>query len=196
MLFIFLYRYKNIWDIGIYLKKNFKRKCFFFALNNQILRQFFPEFHQIRFRTLTFCICKFEVNRDHTTGCTKCLSNLTLKCYANTRKLTHLWKLMHRSLNGADGLSPIWKLVFLPKALVQESKARLRRRTCSFHEPSLIHWINDLISSASESIRNAGFNLERLSHSFRLARPVISTLGRLWFRHRTFHIPNLMHKFS
>ena len=56
---------------------------FFLALNNQILRQFFPEFHQIRFRTLTFCICKFEVNRDHTTGCTKCLSNLTLKCYAN-----------------------------------------------------------------------------------------------------------------
>ena len=67
---------------------------------------------------------------------------------------------MHRSLKGADGLSPIWKLVFLPKALVQESKARFRRRTCTFHEPSLIHWINDLKSSASESIRNTGFNLE------------------------------------
>ena len=30
------------------------------------------------------CICTFEVNRDHTTRCTKCWCNLTLKCYANT----------------------------------------------------------------------------------------------------------------
>ena len=35
-------------------------------------------------------------------------------------------------------------------------------------------------SSASESIRNACFNLERLSRSFRLARPGISPLDRLW----------------
>ena len=35
-------------------------------------------------------------------------------------------------------------------------------------------------SSASESIRNACFNLEQLSRSFRLARPDISTLDRLW----------------
>ena len=35
-------------------------------------------------------------------------------------------------------------------------------------------------SSASESIRNACFNLERLSRSFRLARPGISPLERLW----------------
>ena len=34
--------------------------------------------------------------------------------------------------------------------------------------------------SASESIRNACFNLEQLSRSFRLARPDISTLDRLW----------------
>ena len=35
-------------------------------------------------------------------------------------------------------------------------------------------------SSASESIRNACFNLERLSRSFRLAWPGISPLERLW----------------
>ena len=35
-------------------------------------------------------------------------------------------------------------------------------------------------SSASESIRNACFNLERLSRSFRLARAGISPLDRLW----------------
>ena len=35
-------------------------------------------------------------------------------------------------------------------------------------------------SSASESIRNAYFNLERLSRSFRLALPGISPLERLW----------------
>ena len=34
--------------------------------------------------------------------------------------------------------------------------------------------------SASESIRNAYFNLERLSHSLRLARSEISPLERLW----------------
>ena len=49
-------------------------------------------------------------------------------------------------------------------------------------------------SSASESIRNGYFNLERLSRSSRLAWPGISTLERLWFRRRTFHVPNLMHK--
>ena len=35
-------------------------------------------------------------------------------------------------------------------------------------------------SSESESIRNACFNLERLSRYFRLARPGISPLERLW----------------
>ena len=35
-------------------------------------------------------------------------------------------------------------------------------------------------SSASESVRNACFNLERLSRSFRLSRPGISPLERLW----------------
>ena len=35
-------------------------------------------------------------------------------------------------------------------------------------------------SSASESIRNAYFNLERLSRSSRLAGPGISTMDRLW----------------
>ena len=35
-------------------------------------------------------------------------------------------------------------------------------------------------SSASESLRNAYFNLERLSRSSRLARPRISTVERLW----------------
>ena len=53
------------------------------------------------------------------------------------------------------------------------SKARFRRLT--FHEPDLT-----LKSSASESIRNARFNLERLSRSFRIARPGISPLERLW----------------
>ena len=57
-------------------------------------------------------------------------------------------------------------------------KARFRRRT--FHEPNLVHWIKYKKSSASESIRNACFNLERLSCSFRLAWPRISPLERLW----------------
>ena len=35
-------------------------------------------------------------------------------------------------------------------------------------------------SSAYEAIRNACFNLERLSRSFRLARAGISPLDRLW----------------
>ena len=58
-----------------------------------------------------------------------------------------------------------------------ETKARFRRRT--FHEPNLIHRIKYMKSSASESIRNACFNLERLSRSFRLAQPGISPLERL-----------------
>ena len=59
------------------------------------------------------------------------------------------------------------------------SKARFRRRT--FQEPNIIHWNKYMKSSASESIRNACFNLERLCRSFRPARPGISPLGeRLW----------------
>ena len=53
-------------------------------------------------------------------------------------------------------------------------KTRFRRRTFQ------IHWIKYMKSSASESISNACFNLEQLSRSFRLARPDISTLDRLW----------------
>ena len=47
-------------------------------------------------------------------------------------------------------------------------------------------------SSASESISNAYYNLERLSHSSPIARPVISTLEILWkgLDHETFHVPN------
>ena len=58
------------------------------------------------------------------------------------------------------------------------TKARFRRR--SFHEPNLIDWIKNMKSSASESIKNGYFNLERLSRSFRLAWPGISPLERLW----------------
>ena len=43
-------------------------------------------------------------------------------------------------------------------------------QTRTFHEPNLIHWIKCMKSSAPESIRNAYFNLERLSRSSRLAR--------------------------
>ena len=41
-------------------------------------------------------------------------------------------------------------------------------------------WINYMKSSASGSMRNACFNLERLRRSFRLAWPRISPLERLW----------------
>ena len=46
--------------------------------------------------------------------------------------------------------------------------------------------------------RNTYFNFTRFSRSFRLARPGISPLERLWngfdLESRTFHVPNLMHK--
>ena len=58
------------------------------------------------------------------------------------------------------------------------SKVRFRRRT--FHDLNLIHWIKYMKSSASKSIRNACFNLERLSRSFRLVRSGVSPLERLW----------------
>ena len=56
-------------------------------------------------------------------------------------------------------------------------KARFRRRT--FHEPNLIPRIKHMKSSASESVENGCFNLERLSRSSRLAQPEISALERL-----------------
>ena len=89
----------------------------------------------------------------------------------------------------------VWNVICPQSHFSSDVKARLRRRT--FHEPNLIHWIKYMKSSPSESIRNACFNLERLSRSLRLAWPGISPLERLrrvWFRHRTFHVPNLMHK--
>ena len=71
-------------------------------------------------------------------------------------------------------------------------KAQFRRRT--FHEPNLIPWIKHMKSSASEWVKNGYLNLERLNRSFRLAQPGISPLERLWFRRRTFHVPNRIHK--
>ena len=69
------------------------------------------------------------------------------------------------------------------------TKARFRRRT--FHEPNLIHWIKYMKSSASQSIRNAYFNCRSSpAGNFDFG----TTLERLWFRPRTFHVLNLMHK--
>ena len=56
--------------------------------------------------------------------------------------------------------------------------ARFRR--WPFHEPNLMPWIKYMKSSASESIRSVCFNSEGLSRSFRLARPGILHLERLW----------------
>ena len=83
--------------------------------------------------------------------------------------------------------------------LSNENKAWFRRR--SFHEPSLIHWIKYMKSSVFESIRNACFNLERLSLSFTPSPAgnfdcgtTLERLWQLWFKRRTFHVPNLMYK--
>ena len=58
-------------------------------------------------------------------------------------------------------------------------------------------------SSASESVSNAYFNLERLSRSFRRPTPAgnfdrgtTDNLERLWFRRRPFHVPNLMTNYN
>ena len=72
----------------------------------------------------------------------------------------------------------VWKVICPQSHFSSDVKARLRRRT--FREPNLIHWIKYMKSLASESIRNACFNLERLSRSLRLARSGISPLERLW----------------
>ena len=58
-------------------------------------------------------------------------------------------------------------------------------------------WIKYMKSSAPESIRKACFSLEPLSCSFRLARPGISPLDRLWnaFDSDAALSPNLVHKF-
>ena len=87
-------------------------------------------------------------------------------CTTNTLLEENVWSFCR-------GLSKI-----VIRALLSTPKARFRGRT--FHEPNLIHWIKYMKSSASESIRNACFNLERLSRSFRLAWPRISPLERLW----------------
>ena len=50
----------------------------------------------------------------------------------------------------------------------------------TFHEPNLIHWRKYKKSSASELLRNACFNLERLSRWFCLYRPEISHMEGPW----------------
>ena len=49
-----------------------------------------------------------------------------------------------------------------------------------FYEANPICYIKYMKSSMPESIRNASFNMERLSRSSRLAQPGISTFNRLW----------------
>ena len=84
----------------------------------------------------------------------------------------------------------VWNVICPRSHFSSNVKAWFRRRT--FHEPNLIHWILKVHEKFGVWI-----NLERLSRSFRLAWPGISPLERLrrvWFRHRTFHVPNLVHK--
>ena len=49
-------------------------------------------------------------------------------------------------------------------------------------------------STASESIRNGWYNLDRLNRSSRLAQPGITAVDRLWFKRRSSHEPNQIHK--
>ena len=63
-----------------YLKPHFYENC-------KQLRNPTTDFSLTSARNLSalqFYICKFEGNRDRKTRCTKCWSNLTLKCYADT----------------------------------------------------------------------------------------------------------------
>ena len=65
-----------------------------------------------------FVLYQFEVNCDHTTRCTKCWSNETLKCYAKKfvivdRQTEEDWVLPHYLLS---------ERVFLPKSLLQKKK--------------------------------------------------------------------------
>ena len=79
--YLFSYRYKNVWDIGICLKPHFYKKC---VNNFKTLGQSFLELRQISLRALQFYICKFEINCYRRTRCTNSWSNLTSKCNANT----------------------------------------------------------------------------------------------------------------
>ena len=68
-----------------------------------------------------FVLYQFEVNCDHTTRCTKCWSNETLKCYAKKfvivdRQTEEDWVLSHYLLS---------ERVFLPKSLLQKKKKEL-----------------------------------------------------------------------
>ena len=74
----------------------------------------------------------------------------------------------------------------------KHSKARFRRRTS--HEPNRIQWIKFMWSTASESIRNGWHNSDRLSRSSRLGQPGITAVDRLWFRRRSSHELNQIHK--
>ena len=49
-------------------------------------------------------------------------------------------------------------------------------------------------STASEPIRNGWYNSDRPSHSSHLAQPGITAVDQLWFKHRSSHEPNQLHK--
>ena len=92
---------------------------------------------------------------------------------ANTRRNTEQ-SLAKNVFEHNNGTQHYLQFLSIKKPL----KAQFRRQT--FHEPNLIHWIIYMNILASESIGNACFNLERLSRSFRLTRPGISSLEPLW----------------
>ena len=95
-------------------------------------------------------------------------------CFAATQKLTRTnYFLSRRSVDNAR--LTMYNFCHMSDCFF---KAQFRRST--FHEPNLINWSRYMKSLASESIRNACFNLEWLSRSFRLAQPGISPLERLW----------------
>ena len=86
--------------------------------------------------------------------------------------------------DGTDQMYDIKGLAWLSCGLNSFLKTLSPVQTPNFSwtEPNTLNqeWIKYMKSSASESIRNAYLNLELLSRSFRLARPGISTVERLW----------------
>ena len=79
--------------------------------------------------------------------------------------VSFLENVFRRLLKVSAALWREWKILNI---CLQTTKIWLRPGT--FHEPNQIHWLKYMKSSASESIRNAYFNLERLNRSSRLPR--------------------------
>ena len=152
-------------------RQTFLSKTFTNALNMQ--KQYAKNVWETSNDTYSFSV-RVQTTINHISIC-------FLPQYQRLRKCSSSERELKKALRDIDASSVVW-------TLRPGSDAVLHMSRIEFNE------LSSCEVRRLNQFKTARFNSDRLSRSSRLAQPGITALDRLWFRRRSSHEPNQIHK--